>query len=199
MKITIVTTREEGALTIDNDPAGERADAMSDRAQRAQEWAEDPFASLHDRIVFSSADWGRSKDLAWIYGIVVGWDDDPDDPPVLRVNAMDDLQREFGWTDAHVERLRRLHTAFLAAHAAAIRARAVPYDQGGTIGGPVAVTNTTGEPYVPDWLKGTFESARRKLCADPDCHDCSQGRPMVHEHCTCTFQTECCWCAGREH
>jgi hypothetical protein len=64
-----------------------------------------PFTSLYDVIVFSSLDWASAKDLAWIWGIVVGWEDDEG-------SALPDLADIYGWSDEAVERLRRLHKEY---------------------------------------------------------------------------------------
>lgn len=70
--------------------------------------AESPLESLSDTIAFSSADWGAARDLAWIYGIVLGWDDE-DDPDE---SAMPEIAQRYGWTTAGVARLRRLHAEY---------------------------------------------------------------------------------------
>lgn len=75
---------------------------------------ENPLLSLQDTVAFSSADWGEERDRAWIYGIVLGWDDDPDYPPELQVNAMEIVAKRCRWTPEQVARLRRLHEAFIA-------------------------------------------------------------------------------------
>lgn len=69
---------------------------------------ENPWVSLHDTIVFSSDDWSGSRAMAWVYGIVCGWDDDEDDD----VDAMAELAIRFGWDAARVARLRRLRAEF---------------------------------------------------------------------------------------
>lgn len=71
----------------------------------------DPFRALGDVIAFSVDDWGSSRAMAWVYGIVLGWGDGPDDPD----DAHDELARRFGWTPEAVTRLRSLHAAFKAA------------------------------------------------------------------------------------
>jgi hypothetical protein len=71
---------------------------------------ENPIESLKSTIAFSSADWGSARDLAWIYGIVLGWDGDPDYPD--DGDPMAELQEKFGWDDGQVARLRRLHDRF---------------------------------------------------------------------------------------
>lgn len=55
--------------------------------------------SLHSAIVFSSHDWSRDKRLAWVYGIIVGWDDD----------SFEELKERFGWSDKTIERLKKYH------------------------------------------------------------------------------------------
>ncbi|WP_330253074.1 hypothetical protein OG874_00215 [Nocardia sp. NBC_00565] len=70
---------------------------------------EDPFESLRSAIAFSSADWSEARDLAWIYGIVLGWDPDPGED---EDGAMDVVAQRFSWDAANVARLRRLHAAF---------------------------------------------------------------------------------------
>lgn len=69
----------------------------------------DPMRSIGDALAFAADDWGASRAMAWIYGIVLGWgdDDDLDDPDPD--NAMDGLAARFGWSDTQVTRLRALH------------------------------------------------------------------------------------------
>lgn len=70
---------------------------------------EHPRESLKSAIVFSADDWGASRALAWVYGIVVGWDDEDGND-----DAMVELAAKFGWDATGVARLRRLHAAFEA-------------------------------------------------------------------------------------
>lgn len=72
--------------------------------------SESPFESLYDAIAFSSADWGLARDMAWIYGVVLGWDADEGEDDGL--DAMGELSRRFGWNADEVARLRRLHSEF---------------------------------------------------------------------------------------
>ena len=67
--------------------------------------------SARTTIVFSSNDWGASRDFAWLYGILVGWSDDPSGGDVDQGDALGELASRFGWTTDDVERLRRLHAA----------------------------------------------------------------------------------------
>ena len=74
---------------------------------------ENPLTSLRESIVLAANDWSQSRAEAWVYGIVVGWDPDPDDEPDEDDgDVMGDLAERFGWSDAQVARLRRLHDAF---------------------------------------------------------------------------------------
>lgn len=71
--------------------------------------------SAHATMALSSQDWGVSRDFAWLWGILVGWDDDPTAGDVDQDGgAMQELAARFGWTDADVERLRRLRAAVAA-------------------------------------------------------------------------------------
>lgn len=60
--------------------------------------------SIHNTIVFDSKDYSISRRDAWIYGIVVGWDD----------ASLVELQQKHKWTDLDVERLNKLHAEFKA-------------------------------------------------------------------------------------
>ena len=74
----------------------------------------DPKRALADTIVFSSDDWWQSRAMAWVYGIVVGWDDDDPMEGETGREALDDLAAKFGWSDNVVTRLRELHRRFEA-------------------------------------------------------------------------------------
>lgn len=60
--------------------------------------------SAQSAIAFSPHDWGADKRLAWVYGILVGWDDE----------ALAEMQKKFRWTDESVERLKSYHEAIKA-------------------------------------------------------------------------------------
>lgn len=62
------------------------------------------FEALHNTIAFSSADWAAARDLAWIYGIVLGWDGEE--------CAMEELATKFRWPPERVALLRQLHAEF---------------------------------------------------------------------------------------
>lgn len=61
-----------------------------------------PLESIHGVIVFSSKDWSLSADDAWIYGVVVGWDE----PSLV------ELQKKHRWQDGEVFRLKELHEKY---------------------------------------------------------------------------------------
>lgn len=69
---------------------------------------ENPLESLSDALAFSSDDWAESRAMAWVWGIVHGWDD-ADDP---ECDAMDEVSARFRWDPDAVARLRRLHAEF---------------------------------------------------------------------------------------
>jgi hypothetical protein len=72
----------------------------------------DPHEALRDTLAFSADDWGESRAMAWVWGIILGWDPDPDDPEYGDNEAMDELAAKFDWTSEQVERLRELHRRF---------------------------------------------------------------------------------------
>lgn len=79
--------------------------AERDEAAQAQAATKEALHSLYDTMVFDPRGWANSgKGNAWIYGLVVGWDDD----------AMAEVAAKFRWDDATVARLRRLHAALNA-------------------------------------------------------------------------------------
>lgn len=63
---------------------------------------ENPFESIAAAIAFSPHDWGQHHRLAWIYGIVFGWEGE----------AMDEMRRKHGWNSEEVSRLQRLHARY---------------------------------------------------------------------------------------
>lgn len=62
-------------------------------------------------MALSSNDWAAARDFAWLYGILVGWDNDPEGGDVEQIDTMSFLAGRFGWTADDVELLRRLHAA----------------------------------------------------------------------------------------
>lgn len=84
-----------------------------------EETKADPFKALHDVIAFSSMDWGASRDTAWIYGIICGWDnDDPIEGEEL--GSIDELAKRFRWDARAVAELRELRLQWLCREAASV-------------------------------------------------------------------------------
>lgn len=63
---------------------------------------ENPLEAIRNAIVFSSKDMGEDKRDAWIYGIVVGWDDE----------SYKELAVKHGWNKEAVDRNKRLHEKY---------------------------------------------------------------------------------------
>ena len=59
----------------------------------------DPKESLFNCVVFDSRDWSLEKTDAWIYGIIVGWDE----------ASLESLKNKFRWDDKTVQRLKSLN------------------------------------------------------------------------------------------
>jgi hypothetical protein len=55
--------------------------------------------SIYDAIVFSPHDWGGHPRLAWIYGIICGWNDE----------CFEEFKNEYDWDDETIERLKNYH------------------------------------------------------------------------------------------
>jgi hypothetical protein len=65
-------------------------------------------------MAFSSRDWGKSEDLAMLYGVFVGWDEDPTGGDVDQGGALAGLAQRYGWTPDDVALLRRRRAAVRA-------------------------------------------------------------------------------------
>lgn len=81
--------------------------AVQDGAGAAFLAVQPAIVSLRDVLAFSGRDWGNGRDLAWLWGIIHGWDDDSPE-----YSAMDEQARTHGWDDSEVARLRHLHGLF---------------------------------------------------------------------------------------
>lgn len=58
--------------------------------------------SLHDVLVFSSRDWAADASLAWVYGVIVGWDE-----PSFR-----EFEAKGFWTPLASTKLQKLNKDF---------------------------------------------------------------------------------------
>ena len=63
-----------------------------------------PVEQLQRALAYSSRDWGASVDLAWIYGIISGWDDD----------SLSELASKYDWTQDDLILLKITHKRLLA-------------------------------------------------------------------------------------
>lgn len=61
-----------------------------------------PLQELREVLTRTSRDISEDKLLSWIYGIIVGWDDE----------AYQELKELLNWTDSHIERLKILHSNY---------------------------------------------------------------------------------------
>ena len=59
--------------------------------------------SLYDLLVFSARDWSADATDAWIYGIIVGWND----------ASLKLLREKFAWGEIETDRLKAMHREFL--------------------------------------------------------------------------------------
>lgn len=59
--------------------------------------------SIECTIAFDVNDWSEDKRLAWIYGIVFGWEDEEKE-----------IQNKFSWSDDDIKRLNKLHKEWKA-------------------------------------------------------------------------------------
>ena len=62
-----------------------------------------PLTSISDTLGFYCRDLSLDHRDAWIYGIVVGWDDD----------SMKEMMERHKWNDKTVQRLQRLHKEYI--------------------------------------------------------------------------------------
>ena len=61
-----------------------------------------PLKSLRNTVVFGAKDWSVDKRDAWIYGIIVGWNDE----------SLENLAKKYHWSPEHIQRLKRLNARF---------------------------------------------------------------------------------------
>ncbi|UZF57686.1 hypothetical protein LH935_06790 [Gordonia polyisoprenivorans] len=95
---------------LESDLLAERDRALADlaKARNVIEQVRPALESLANVLAFSSRDWGQARDLAWLWGIVHGWDDEDHEED----SAMPEQARTHGWDEVEVARLRGLHAAY---------------------------------------------------------------------------------------
>jgi hypothetical protein len=94
--------------------AAELAAARAEIAAQAATITELRAAIKSTRLVMatSSRDWGESRGDAWLYGIYLGWDREPDEGEEDDgETAMTELATRHRWPDTEVARLRSLKAA----------------------------------------------------------------------------------------
>ena len=64
-----------------------------------------PFDALRRAMYFSQKDWGKNRDDAWLWGIIIGWDD----------HSLEKLSRKFCWDEEIVDFLKNANKEFKAA------------------------------------------------------------------------------------
>ena len=115
MSIPANPNRDTDLIVSDACVAGQRAitallavieqqQATIDRQDETLRQVREALQSLADTLVFSARDWGTGRDLAWLWGILQGWDDD--DP---ECDAMPEQVALQGWDQHEVARLRGFH------------------------------------------------------------------------------------------
>ncbi len=70
------------------------------------------LASVRQMMALSSRDWSLHANDAWLWGLLLGWDGDPDEPN--DPGAWQLLADRHGWDAATLARLRSLHAALAA-------------------------------------------------------------------------------------
>ena len=63
-----------------------------------------PISNAMSCIALHPRDWSSDHRDAWLYGIIVGWDDE----------SLAELKGDHKWDDASVARLKRLRASFIA-------------------------------------------------------------------------------------
>lgn len=66
-----------------------------------EHWAE----SIESCLIHHVRDWGEEKRDAWLYGVIMGYDDE----------CMAENRERFGWSDETCARLTRLHEQYVTA------------------------------------------------------------------------------------
>jgi len=64
-----------------------------------------PLQAIHESYGRSSKDMSEQKFDAWMYGVVVGWDD----------KSYEQLQKQHGWTNDQVAYQKKLHQNYIKA------------------------------------------------------------------------------------
>lgn len=71
------------------------------------------LAAVRRMMATSSRDWSLFKGDAWLYAILVGWNDDPDEP-APPVSALANIAIRHGWSLGDMAALEAMHAAIVA-------------------------------------------------------------------------------------
>jgi hypothetical protein len=118
-----------------------------------EETKADPFKALHDVITFSSMDFGSASDVAWMYGIVVGWDNDDPDEGEHPHAAMWSIAQRFNWPHRKVEELRNLRAEWVRRTSSPVAPAPIPTEWDRIEDVPAGVTRVEdceGDTWVID-------------------------------------------------
>jgi hypothetical protein len=90
--------------TCISDIGGKKEPTAEEKEKRrfSKEGIEDCKESLTMALAHHPKDWASHHRDAWIWGIVIGWDEE----------SLLEIQNKFGWYDETVARLKRLNTQF---------------------------------------------------------------------------------------
>lgn len=109
----VIALRSEYGETVSLDPTPPRLASGNHMATDFPFTLQEmhPIASIQSTLAFDSRDWGKDRADAWLWGIVIGWDGDPENG---EDSAMDEVAALHGWDAEAVARLRILHERFKA-------------------------------------------------------------------------------------
>lgn len=62
----------------------------------------DPLRSIHDAIIYDYESWSETSRMAWVYGIVVGWNSE----------TLKEIAKDYDWDATKIASLKRLHEEF---------------------------------------------------------------------------------------
>ncbi|GAA3330621.1 hypothetical protein HP467_07335 [Curtobacterium albidum] len=103
--VRAVYAAQHGAiLTDEHGREFDRWLEQHDREQRAA--ASEAIESLRNTLALSSRDWNTYGDVAWLWGVLLGWEDDDED-------YLPGVAAQWRWSEAQVARLRRLRAALV--------------------------------------------------------------------------------------
>lgn len=71
------------------------------------------FEALDNIVAFWPGDWSSDERLAWLYGIIAGWDDE-DDEDAKSDDTMSSVATRHKWDTEAVERLRKQRREYKA-------------------------------------------------------------------------------------